>query len=193
MIDWTGTELPEVTSALGQKAFEAAKLYFGLSDEQKAVLTTEEKETVIRAAAVYGYGEWSKAAGYYETVFKANGAGGVEVVAEKVEDVEQIKPSLIADDKKLIEYTKVVYAISEEFADTVLYGETKIGSYLKAVYSDELVEEAVTYACTQDSTQDNPHETCLDNLRRVTLAVCEDTHYTLTQQQGKHPHQTIVT
>lgn len=144
VIDWTGKEMPAVSKELGEKALSAANMYFGLNDTEKDVLTETEKETVMRAATVYGYDLWSNSAQSYENVFKPNGAGGIEIVAENVEAVNKARTSVVADDKKLAEYTTTMQSIVSEFKDVVLYGETTIGTHLKTVYSNTIVQALPT-------------------------------------------------
>ena len=58
MLEWANEEqdayLNTVGTELGEIAVDAMEAYYALKDDQKAVVSDEVKETVVRAAAIYG-------------------------------------------------------------------------------------------------------------------------------------------
>lgn len=137
-LDWSGEEAPEISAAQGANALMAVNAYIGLDDEEKALITEEEKANVLRPAVVYGYKTWETEAKAYENTFVVSG----NTVVLTCDNYETTK----IDFDKLQDTNALIYTLGDQLAtiarefkdDSIL--DTKVGEYLAAVYSKAALE-----------------------------------------------------
>ncbi len=135
-IDWSGEEAPEITEEQGEAAIQAMTYYYKLADEDKALLSEEDKLAVMRAAVVYGYEKWKAEFAQYANTFAFQfTTSGVQLgltaddYAKVLEDVEKLKNP----ESPLYVEGQLLADIFTEFKDTVLYGtenQVKVGSHI---------------------------------------------------------------
>ena len=140
-LDWSGETAPTITKEQGESAVSAMKTYFGLVGSEKSAITEEEKLAVVRVATQYGYGVWADAAKVYEDTFTIGATGNMSIISESYATTKTTYESLQDETDGMYVYGGVLSDITNEFADEILVGETKIGEHLAGVFNPENFEE----------------------------------------------------
>ncbi len=146
-IDWTGDEVPTITEAEGEKAIEAAQLYFNLSDYDKDFITAAEKEQVMRTAAVFGFGLWFEEANSFDQTFTIKTVNNIATISLVANSYNTTKDDLLNLKDSSGDFNvlgALLINISDNFFDLVLAGEDTIGVFLSSVPTAQLVDDTVS-------------------------------------------------
>ncbi len=145
-LDWTGEQAPTLTEAEGDKAIEAAKYYFNLTEYDKGLITMAEKEQIMRPAAVAGFALWQEEAISFNQTFTIgtqNNPDAISLLADNYnktkEDLNRLKDSTIDFNVMVALLTN----ISDQFFSDILVGEIEFGDYLDFVPAPQSIEETV--------------------------------------------------
>lgn len=132
-IDWSGSELPVVTQEQGELARETVDLYAGLDTEERTYISAEAVSDFVRTAAVYGLGQWAALVEEYENTFSVTG-GTMMFTCTSYEAVKADYEKLAQEDNAFVALSEWLVSLRDEYATTVMQGETTLEDYLSDVY-----------------------------------------------------------
>ncbi len=132
-IDWSGETYPAIADDKGEAAISAAEMYLGLGSAERAYISDEDKNAVIKTAVVYGRKIWREDAAGYSDAFTVNEQGEVTFVCNTLSDAVAGADKLGSSPCTLITNSELLTDIASEFGDIVLVGEEKISAYLDSV------------------------------------------------------------
>lgn len=133
-LDWSGNAAPAISAEQGALAMETAELYFGLSSDEKALITEEERLSFVRAATVYGYDKWKEDIDRYAKVFTVSDDGKLSLTCETYADTKAALTGLQNKETPVYTAGELLSEISSSFAKSVLFGETTIEAKLAGVF-----------------------------------------------------------
>ena len=127
-----------LTYALGQKGFEAVKMYMELSAADAAYITDEEATRLIRVATYYGADLWMSEFNKYNKAFTIYN-GTLTAVCATYQDTKSAYEQLVKYDNALIAVTNVLTQMKTKYPDVVMFTGSEdskdmtLGDYLKIV------------------------------------------------------------
>lgn len=134
-LDFTQS-IPEITADQGTKATEAMRLYLGLTQEDKALISDADLLAVARTAAAYNFPLWEQEIAQFKDAFTPLN-GRLYLLEGNRKAAQTAYESLTADGE-----TPAVIALSGLLSDTVdemqtktVYGSTTFATYLRNVPS----------------------------------------------------------
>ncbi|MBE6619736.1 MAG: hypothetical protein E7625_00010 [Ruminococcaceae bacterium] len=127
-----------LSAELGEIALDAAREYFKLTQARKDLIDDESTNLVMRCAAVYVLAQFKEEALTYEDTFRLSEAGNLSLITKDYESTKANLERFDSEEEKFNVYVELLHHIKEDFADLILYGETKLEDYIKVPTADEL-------------------------------------------------------
>lgn len=127
----------EPDETFGEQAIDAISEYFKLSADEKALLTIEEKEKVVRHAVAYGRVELSNAAAELSKTCFINNGGFVWMTDGEYSDAKKVADVLNNDQSDFVKLGRLLYNIKTEFGATELVPGALIENNVPEAYSEE--------------------------------------------------------
>ena len=140
VLDWSG-ESVEVSEELGLAAVDGIKEYYKLTDVERRDLSDDEKNAIIRAAAVYLNRLFAIEFSSMSNVFGISSEGYLVIVAESYEATKAARAKIYDEEDNYSIYAELLRKIVTDFEKTVLLKsedgkEITVGSYVFVTSKD---------------------------------------------------------
>lgn len=138
-IDWTGTELPTLTSAQGELAIEAMELIFDFEEEDYDYITSDELLAIGRVAALYANTPYATELEKYKETFTFS-SGSIRLVtksyAQTAADLDVLKNAQAAGNNPLFTYGDLLLNLLSGFGNAEFHNGTSFSTYLAKTASN---------------------------------------------------------
>ncbi len=127
----------DINDTYGAQALDAMLEYYKLTNSEKALISLEEKEKVVRHAVAYGNKVLQEAAAKLTKTFEVSGgyfywkADGTQTDAKFAYD------TLCDENSDFVKYGTLLYKVQQEFKDSMYVEDAIVGDNLYYVYSDD--------------------------------------------------------
>ena len=134
VLDWSKDTLPAISDEQGGNALDALEMYYDLVSAEKELISEEEQDCIVRAAAVYGYGKWADEVKSYEHTFTVDEKGKITFVGESYDVAVADYAKLSSSTAAVFELGDFLTDVAKDYKDVTLTGETTVAGYLSGVY-----------------------------------------------------------
>ena len=134
VLDWSKDTLPAISDEQGGNALDALEMYYDLVSAEKELISEEEQDCIVRAAAVYGYGKWADEVKSYEHTFTVDEKGKITFVGESYDFAVADYAKLSSSTAAVFELGDFLTDVAKDYKDVTLTGETTVAGYLSGVY-----------------------------------------------------------